>query len=105
MQHVPKGKGRRMGLKPRRSSSGVDGELRMLIRVLRAAAMALWRYKVYLSGRWYGSAERVAVVICRMVRMDRSTRAACSPGGDVWRVMPSEPRGPASDVLTFSQSP
>ena len=59
----------------------MDGELRVLMRVLRVVAMALCRYSVYFRGKWYGSEERVAVVSCRRVRMDRSTRAACSPGG------------------------
>ena len=34
IQQVPNGKGRRVGLEPRRSSSGVDGEQRVLMRVL-----------------------------------------------------------------------
>lgn len=42
---------------------------------------------------------------CRMVNMYLSTLAACSPGGDVRKVMPREPRGPAREVLIFSQSP
>ena len=40
-----------------------------------------------------------------MVRMYLSTRAACSPGGDVCRLIPSEPRGAAREVLIFSESP
>ena len=60
---------------------------------------------MYFSGRWYGRAESVAMESCRSVKIDRSTLAACSPGGDVWRVIPREPRGPAREVLTFSQSP
>ena len=67
--------------------------------------MALCRWRVYFSGRWYGSADSVAVVICRIIRIERSTRAVCSPGGDVWRVIPSEPSGSASDLFTISQSP
>lgn len=43
MQQVPNGKRRRDGLEPRSSSSGVEGELRVFMRVLRIAAMALWR--------------------------------------------------------------
>ena len=83
----------------------MDGELRVLMRVLRVVAMALCRYSVYFRGKWYGSEERVAVVSCRRVRMDRSTRAACSPGEDVWSAIPREPRGAAREVLIFSQSP
>ena len=41
IHQVPNGKGRRVGLELRISSSGVDGELRVLMRVLRVAAMAL----------------------------------------------------------------
>ena len=52
MQQVPNGKGRRVGFVPRRSSSGVDGELRVLMRVLRVAAMALLMYRVNFRGRW-----------------------------------------------------
>lgn len=52
IQQVPNGKGGRVGLVPCTSSSGVDGELRMLIRLLRVAAMALWRCSVYFRGRW-----------------------------------------------------
>ena len=43
MQHLPNGKGWRVGLVPCMSSLGVDGELRVLMRELRVAAMALWR--------------------------------------------------------------
>lgn len=41
MQQVPNGNGRRVGFEPRSSSSGVEGELRVLMRMLRVAAMAL----------------------------------------------------------------
>ena len=41
MQEVPNGKGRRVDFELRSSSSGVEGELRVLMRVLRLAAMAL----------------------------------------------------------------
>lgn len=51
MQHAPNGKKRRVGLVPRSSSSGVEGELRELMREFRMDAMALWRYRVYFGGR------------------------------------------------------
>jgi hypothetical protein len=51
MQHVPKGNGRRRGLNPRRISSGVDGELRVLISVLSVATTYLWSASVYFAGR------------------------------------------------------
>lgn len=37
--------------------------------------------------------------------MDRSTRAACSPGVDAWSLMPIDPRGLAREIFIFSQSP
>ena len=46
----------------------------------------------------------MAVVSCLRVRMERSTRAACSPGGEVCSEIPRDPRGAASEVLIFSQS-
>ena len=44
----------------------------------------------------------MAVVSCLRVRMERSTRAACSPGGEVCSEIPRDPRGAASEVLIFS---
>lgn len=41
MQEVPNEKERRVDFQPRSSSSGVEGELRVLMRVLRVAAIAL----------------------------------------------------------------
>ena len=41
----------------------------------------------------------------RRVKMDLSTLAACSPGGDVRSWIPREPNGPASEIFIFSQSP
>ena len=43
MQQRPKGKGVEVGLVPRTTSLGVSGELRVLIRSLREAAMDLCR--------------------------------------------------------------
>ena len=105
IQQVPKGNMRRVGLKPRSSSSGVDGALRVLISEFRTAAIALWRYIVYFTGRWYGSEDCVAVVSWRRVCIERSTRAACSPGVDAWSLMPIDPSGLAREMLMFSQSP
>lgn len=51
MQHLPKGNGGRVGLNPRRISSGVDGKLRVLVRELSVAAMYLCKANVYLVGR------------------------------------------------------
>lgn len=42
---------------------------------------------------------------CRRVKMDLSTLAACSPGVDAWSWIPREPKGTASETVTFSQSP
>ena len=105
MQQVPNGRIRRVGFWPRTSSSGVEGELLTLTREFRAAAIALCKYKVYFIGRWYGSEDRVEILSCLIVRIERSTRAACSPGGEVCSLTPMDPRGVARDMFTFSESP
>ena len=39
-------------VRSRGGATGVEGELRVLMRVLRVAAIVLWRWRVCFSGRW-----------------------------------------------------